>query len=208
MAYSWSNHLSTSSSVSNVGAGTYTVTMTDENGCTKTISAVVTQPASPLIINATVYNASSTTTADGGINATVTGGTAPYTYSWSNGPITPSNNNVLPGTYIVTVTDVNGCVTSGVYTVGSATGIQNLASGITQVKIYPNPADAFVTLESDNAVIDHVELLNLVGEIVYKDSPKTVKVNISLDGLVEGMYFVRYQVNGKYITKRIEVLKP
>lgn len=206
--YSWSNQAGTGANISNLAAGTYSLIITDENGCVKTLSSTVTQPSSPLIVNAVVTNASSNTSADGFIITTVTGGTPGYTFSWSNGPVTQNDYNLLPGSYVVTITDANGCVTSGVYTVGSATGIQNLTSGATQVKIYPNPANAFITLESDNAVIDRVELLNLVGEVLYTDSPKTVKANVSLEGLSEGMYFVRYQVNNKYVTKRIEVLKP
>jgi hypothetical protein len=205
--YTWSNN-ATGPVASNLYPGSYSLTVTDNNGCTKTLSDVVTQPSSPLVINATITNATSGTSADGALVATVTGGTSPYTYSWSNGPTTPYNDNLLPGTYIATVTDANGCVTSGVFTVGSSAGIQSLASGSTQVKIYPNPADAFVTLESNDATIDQVEVLNLVGEVVYKDSPKTIKVNINVSGFTEGMYFVRYQVNNKYVTKRIEVLKP
>ncbi|HEX7414157.1 MAG TPA: PKD domain-containing protein [Bacteroidia bacterium] len=204
--YSWSNHAGSGSAIYNVGAGNYSVTVSDENGCTKTLATTVTQPTNPLIINATIVNATGSN-ANGSVNATVTGGTAPYSYSWSNSATTPNINGLLPGTYIVTITDANGCVTSGVYTVGTATGIENVASGSTQVKVYPNPATNLIILESDNAVIDQVEVINLIGEILYKDSPKAIKVNINLERLVEGMYLIRYSVNNSYITTRFEVMK-
>ncbi|HXU28719.1 MAG TPA: T9SS type A sorting domain-containing protein, partial [Bacteroidia bacterium] len=206
--YQWSgHHAGPNSSISGLGAGAYTLTVVDENGCSNTLVSVVTQPVSPLIINATVVDASGSSAADGSINATVTGGTALYSYNWSNGATTPNVTNLLPGTYIVTVTDMNGCITSGVYHVGFTTGIQNANVGTTQVKLYPNPTDAFITLESDNAVIDQVEVLNLIGEVLYSETPKTVKVNINLTGLVEGMYFVRYHANNTYTTKRVELVK-
>ena len=205
--YTWSNDENSVPSISNLGAGTYTVTMTDANGCTKTLINVVTQPSSPLIINATVINASGSTTNNGSINSTVTGGTAPYNYSWSNGATTASISSLPVGTYDVSVTDANGCVTSGVYNISVATGIQSLTSNSTQVKVYPNPANNFITLESDNSVIDHVQVINLIGELLYNDSPKSIKVNINLENLVEGMYIIRYSINNAYTTARFEVMK-
>ncbi|MEI6882637.1 MAG: GEVED domain-containing protein, partial [Bacteroidota bacterium] len=100
----------------NIPAGTYTVTATDNVGCTASTSATVTQPAAALAV--TLTGVSTTDCVNGTIDITVSGGTGVYTYDWSNdGPETPDNDpqdlviNAL-GTYTVTVTDANGCTST------------------------------------------------------------------------------------------------
>jgi hypothetical protein len=103
---SWSNG-ATTVGISNLAAGTYTVTATDINGCSDTSLVVISEPTA---IAATL-NATPTTCAanDGDATATVTGGTAPYSFSWSNGGSTATINGLTPGTYDVTITDANAC---------------------------------------------------------------------------------------------------
>lgn len=202
----WSNTASTED-VFNLTAGTYSVVITDANGCTFAAAYTVTQPANPLVVNAIITNATDNTTSNGAVDITITGGTPPYTYSWSNGNTTQDLSGVLSGSYIVTITDANGCVTSGVYTVNTSTGIHDVSGEIIPVKLYPNPATEFLTLEADGNIIARVELMNLVGELVFVVEPKTSKVDINLAGLAEGVYFVKLKVNDTFITKKVEVLK-
>ncbi|RPD39472.1 gliding motility-associated C-terminal domain-containing protein [Chitinophaga barathri] len=105
--YSWSNGATTATS-DNLSAGTYTCTVTDANGCTATTSATVNEP-SPV----TGTTSNTDVTCNGLANGTATvnpgGGTAPYTYLWSNGGTTQTINNLAPGDYTVTITDANGC---------------------------------------------------------------------------------------------------
>jgi hypothetical protein len=98
-------------------AGTYSVAVTDANGCTANKSVIITQPAA-VATTATQVNATCYGTSTGSINLTVTGGITPYTYVWtaSAGGIVPTgqanNQNLtglLAGTYSVAVTDANGC---------------------------------------------------------------------------------------------------
>jgi hypothetical protein len=98
-----------------LAAGSYTVTVTDANGCTATLNNVVTQPQK-LAVTGVITNAvctSNVRASNGGITLTVTGGTATFTYSWTGTP-TYSNTvmdptNVPAGTYSVTVTDSKMC---------------------------------------------------------------------------------------------------
>jgi gliding motility-associated-like protein len=102
----------------NIGAGTYTVSVTDANGCVRTQSFNVTVPA-PLSAstNTTILtygqNIACNGTNTGSISLSVAGGTAPYSYAWTgpNGFTSTSQNlnNVVAGSYNVTVTDQNGC---------------------------------------------------------------------------------------------------
>ena len=106
-SYSWSNG-SVTQNLTGVAAGTYTVTVTDANGCTITTSATVTQPLAPLALSTTQVN-TTCGNSNGSIDLTVVGGTAGYTYNWSNGAVTQDLSALLAGGYSVTVTDANGC---------------------------------------------------------------------------------------------------
>jgi len=110
--YLWSNGTITQD-LSNIIAGTYLVTVTDANSCTATTSVIISQPLAPIsaVISSSV-NVGCFGEATGATDLTVSGGTAPYTYLWSNGTITQDLSNVIAGTYLVTVTDANGCTTS------------------------------------------------------------------------------------------------
>ena len=106
-SYVWSNN-STSQSLSGLSAGTYSVTVTDANGCVATAQDVVTE-ASPIVLNTLVSSITCNGAADGFVDLTVSGGTTPYTYAWSNGKTFEDISNLSPGQYSVIVTDANGC---------------------------------------------------------------------------------------------------
>lgn len=92
----------------NLCGGTYTVTVTDANGCTISTSTVVSQPT-VIIIGSSITNPTCFGASNGAINLTITGGQAPYTYLWSTGDITEDLLGITAGTYTVTITDANGC---------------------------------------------------------------------------------------------------
>ena len=105
--YAWSNN-TTAQDPSNLIAGVYTVTVTDANGCTATLSITITQPATAVSISTTVQNILCLN-GTGSINSSPSGGVSPYTYSWSNQAITQNITNLQAGNYTVTVTDANCC---------------------------------------------------------------------------------------------------
>ncbi|AKD53813.1 SprB repeat-containing protein [Spirosoma radiotolerans] len=110
-SYSWSNGASTSS-VSGLSAGTYTVRVTDGNGCQASQQVVISQPAAILAIYSPARIVCPSTV--GSITqVSISGGTAPYSYSWSNGATSAGLNNVGAGSYTVTITDARGCVATG-----------------------------------------------------------------------------------------------
>ncbi|MEO8148505.1 MAG: T9SS type A sorting domain-containing protein [Bacteroidia bacterium] len=103
--YLWSNG-NTNASQGSLAPGTYTVIVTDTNGCTQTCSSVVTQPAPlvPVISGNTAICAGGSTVLNAG---------APYTnYSWSTGATTQTITAGTAGTFTVTVTNANGCTGS------------------------------------------------------------------------------------------------
>jgi hypothetical protein len=113
--YLWSTS-GTLNVISNLTAGTYTVTVTDANGCTTAGNTEVIQPTQ-LVAAATGTNVSCNGSSDGSATASATGGFEPYSYLWSNNVTTASNTNLSIGTYTVTITDANGCINTASYTV-------------------------------------------------------------------------------------------
>jgi gliding motility-associated-like protein len=120
VSYSWTgpgSYSSSKQSISGLIAGTYSVIVTDSNGCTADKSTTLTQPDS-LISSAAVssnYNGNAIScagSADGAVNLTVAGGTMPYSYSWNNGASTEDLTALAAGNYTVAVTDQNGCQTT------------------------------------------------------------------------------------------------
>ncbi len=104
--YSWSTG-ATTQNLTGLAGGTYSVTVTDQVGCTKTAQAIVVT-ATPIVINETVTNVSCKGQSNGSITLNVTG-KATLSYKWSNGNLTSSISNLKAGTYTVTVTDGDGC---------------------------------------------------------------------------------------------------
>lgn len=108
--YSWNNGQSNATATS-LAPGSYTVTVTDANGCTSTSTATVSGPSAALTATATNNNVTCNGAGNGSIDINATGGTSPYTYTWSNGQSTATASNLSPGFYLVTITDDNGCQT-------------------------------------------------------------------------------------------------
>jgi hypothetical protein len=110
--YVWSNG-TTLSNATNLIAGNYTVTVTDENGCTVTTSNNITQPGTGMSLTVTNNDVTCNGLANGKATANASNGATPYTYLWNNGSTNKVNNLVPGGTYTVTVTDANGCTITG-----------------------------------------------------------------------------------------------
>ncbi|MCF8294493.1 MAG: T9SS type A sorting domain-containing protein [Bacteroidales bacterium] len=133
-AFVWSSG-QLSEDLTGITAGTYTVTISDDNGCTTTKSATITQP-SQLVTNATVSSnwhgadVSCPGSADGSATVSVSGGTSPYSYLWTTegGGITPTVNALGAGTYSVTVTDTKGCTSVSTVTLVDPTPVTATAS--------------------------------------------------------------------------------
>lgn len=105
--FDWSNG-HTTEDVINLGVGAYSLTVTDENGCSTIASTSISEPSdieiSYVSTNVTCYQGS-----DGSIDVTTTGGTVPYNFDWSNGATTEDLNGIDVGGYILSVTDANFC---------------------------------------------------------------------------------------------------
>ena len=191
--YLW-NNVATTNSISGLVAGTYSVTVTDANGCTTTGSYTVTQPT---ILTSVVSgtNVSCFGGANGTAAVNATGGTAPYTYLWSNAATTNSISGLVAGTYSVTVTDANGCTITGSYTVTQPTLLTAVVSGTNVSCFGGSNGTALVNANG--------------GTSPYTYLWSNAATTSSISGLVAGNYSVTVtDANGCTITGSSTVTQP
>jgi hypothetical protein len=108
--YLWSSG-GTNATELNLGAGTYSVTTTDANGCSRIDMVTITEPTA-ITASATQTNPTCNGSTDGSITVTPSGGTPGYMYLWSSGGTNATETGLGDGAYTVMITDANGCTFS------------------------------------------------------------------------------------------------
>jgi hypothetical protein len=132
--YYW-NTGATSALISNLGTGTYKVTITDDQGLIKKATFVIT--AYPTVnLSVAKQNVSCNGSSNGSATANPSGGQSPFTYEWNTGASTKSISSLTPGTYTVTVTDANGCTKSKSVTITEPTAVE-----ITSIDVQIDPGN-------------------------------------------------------------------
>ena len=144
----WSN-ASTTFALTGLSAGTYTAVVTDANGCNANVSVLITQPLK--LEESISYTNPDCSGENGSANANASGGTAPYTYLWSNGATTASISGLSTGFYTVIITDSNGCTeTASVVLTSAVAMITNVSN--TNVNCFgSNTASATATVSGGTA---------------------------------------------------------
>ncbi|MFK7970291.1 MAG: T9SS type A sorting domain-containing protein [Bacteroidia bacterium] len=201
LGYIWNNDMNlTGATISNLGPGPYEVEVSDENGC-KVSSTVNVDEPDPLVVDEF-----SVITRNGRsrIEAKVSGGTGDnlggYTYAWTTDAGNPAGSgpaifNRPDGTYIVTVTDLNGCTTSDTISVPVVSIDDEIAAGISTFEVYPNPTSdvAFVAISLDRTEDATVALMDITGKTLRTSNVSGRDLNVRLDvsGMAGGVYLVR-----------------
>jgi len=197
----------TLSTINNLSAGTYTVTVKDANGCLKTFNTTITEPTA-LVANAV---STASTGANGTITASATGGLTPYTYS-INGTNYFSGSlfsNLAPGTYTIYAKDNNGCVSTYSVTVESTIGLDEFEGTFQVVKLYPNPNNGVFELEVNGIAGNDLtcKLFNINGQevaafkvdVVNGKASKTIEMSRKL---AAGSYYLGIYNGNKAIVKQ------
>ena len=214
--YIWDDPNSTTTEdPSGLAAGIYNVSVTDFDSCfTKTLSVTVSGPGDISVDTSGVIPVSVYGGSDGSIDVTVTGGTPSYTYSWTGpGSFTSALKDITgleAGTYILNVTDANGCVSSISVTISQPSGVSVLNSYSFKVsQNVPNPftgkTKITFTLPNDRAV--GFKVYNILGTVIYTENIQGTRgvnmIEFSSKGINPGIYMYNLGNDTNKITKRM-----
>lgn len=130
-------------SIANLLPGIYFVTVSDANGCQKTASMTVNEPAQVEILTALKRSPSCYGLSDGQLTTYALGGTTPFVFVWNTGQVNQGINNIPSGTYTVTATDGNGCSQVVTEIVSQPDTLTSVATGLA-VKCFGNNTGAII----------------------------------------------------------------
>ncbi len=191
-SYLWSNG-ETTVAITDLCAGTYSLTVTDANSATATANVVITSPPA-FVVTDTISPASCASCADGSISLGITGGTPPYSITWNTGATTTSITNQLPGNYTYTIIDTLGCTTFGNITIEFTLGITN-SDFNTTIQIYPNPTFEKLTISGDLLKNAKIEISDLLGRKLISELASTTQTSINVSTLPSSAYILSVQLS-------------
>ncbi|MFN8285554.1 MAG: T9SS type A sorting domain-containing protein [Chitinophagales bacterium] len=202
--YVWSNGGS-SAQLSNLSAGSYTATVTDANGCSSVATTSVAEPAEIQFATSTIPATQGNNNGSASID-NITGGSAPYSVSWSNGQLTNPATNLSAGSYTATITDNSGCSKTVTLTVSESVGINTVADELS-FRMYPNPAKDEVTVLFTLTENASLSVRNVLGQNIteQKLGATETTVKLPLSGFASGVYFVEIISGTKKTVKQLMI---
>ena len=184
-----SNGVGSSAIIQGLSAGSYSLVVSDSNNCSSTPQIVQIQAPSMLNLSISITPESAPNALDGMATAHVTGGTAPYTFLWSD-PNQQSDSLAVyltQGWYNVTVTDDNGCEISDSVYMGI---LENDETKLTNLWIYPVPASQWIHI---NQQVEHWVIYDATGRILDSGESMDIKVH----DLPDALYLIDCQIQGQ-----------
>lgn len=176
----------------NLAQGEYTITVTDELGCSTTESAFIDQP---LELEVTFEVTHVIDGQLGAIETTVLGGTPPYDFYWSNSSEDQSPEDLEPGPIQCNIIDANGCQFSEVIIIDEVVGVNELAQ---TMEVYPNPTSGILQITGIQSANVQVDIFSIVGKSVY--SSLLSSTTLDLSHLAPGRYIIHLQDDHHFVS--------
>jgi hypothetical protein len=185
-----------------IGVTTYTVEGTSEDGCVATFEIDVTVVANPEITIATTDEFFGD---DGTATITIVSGESPFTFDWSNDGTGDDDDDqnltdLTAGTYLVVVTDDNGCTTQGEIVINSFVSVEGF--DFTNFNVYPNPTSTDFTIVQDGEF--NYSLTTITGELISTGVGVNSEV-VSMNNLAKGTYILTVNVDNQ--TQLVKIVK-
>ena len=185
-------------------SGLYVDTLQSHNGC----DSIVNLDLTTTDIDLTIYDI------QGDLYSTISGGSPPFWYQWSNGQNTSFISPTSNGIYWLIVFDANQCVSdTAFFDVTFLTSIETSTDLNKIIKFYPNPATNFATVFVEGIIGENIslKLYNLVGELIiseiYIPQSDFDSFNIDISYLNNGMYNVIIKVGESITSKKLQVIR-
>ncbi len=172
----WSNMMN-GATLTGIGAGTYTVTITDNEGCTISSFYEMTEPdtitSNSFVSDFNGFGVTCIGGNDGFINVSASGGSPPYSYTWSSGQTTGNISELTSGTYTVFVQDNNACIDSLVFDLTEPTMLES-SLGQIPTTCFDSKDGSIVVEEITGAVPPYSWSLDAIGFGEIMDYPLVV----------------------------------
>ena len=197
----WNNGINNGVTFNATTAGSYIVTGTDANGCVDLDTVVLTLNANPSInLGADMTLCSNHFP----VNLNGPGG---YTsYNWNNGATTQNTTGVQAGSYILTVTNSNGCQDKDTVVIISDPCLGLEENTVFEYSMYPNPASASVFVET-NVERSEAIVYGSNGQVLFTQQNTSSSFIVNVRELAEGIYWLKVVSREGTITKQLLIKK-
>ena len=212
--YNWSNG-SMDNAISNLSAGVYTVTVTDNNSLTSTSTVTIEEPAVIELMIDNILNESDTGNNDGEISISVNGGIPPYSFLWTDG-----NGNIVStdedptglngGNHFLQITDQNNCILNSTeINVGILISNENLFLE-DNIHLFPNPTSDYFYLDFNlpSSLDFKIELLDTFGKVLLQKNVfniKQRKLRVDISNFPNGLYWIKVNTKDQTWIKKLMV---
>lgn len=194
--FNWSNG-SNQTFIDSLNADAYIITITDQNGCTKSLSSTID---SIQALSLKIDSVSIKTDSNGFVNASIftntTGGTPQFEYLWNTGSNSMHLLNIDSGQYTLTITDQFGCfATLSKYVSSDLNSIQKIKPKKGLLNIFPNPTKGDLIVQSKRNDLSSLGLYTLDGKLLtnsFVNISEAYSINFGSD-VTYGMYFLKIE---------------